>query len=69
MKSNKKILIIGGVVLLLILGGVGGFLAFNKKGNDTTSASAEPEEGYLADAKDSYDKAKENNVKDRKSVV
>ena len=62
MKSNKKILIIGGIVLLLILGGVGGFLAFNKKGNDASTAEAE--EGYLANAKDSYDKAKEDNVKD-----
>ena len=62
MKLNKKILIIGGVVLLLVLGGIGGFLAFNKKGNDATTTSAEPEEGYLADAKDSYDKAKADNV-------
>lgn len=64
MKSNKKILIISGIVLLLVLGGVGGFLTFNKKGNDSDVETAEPEEGYLADAKDSYDKAKADNVKD-----
>ena len=29
--KNKKLLIIIGVVVLLAVGGVGGFLAFNKK--------------------------------------
>lgn len=61
MKSNKKILIVGGIILLLLIGGIGGFLAFNKSGDDVeTAETAEPEEGYLADAKDSYDKAKDS---------
>ena len=64
MKSNKKILIISGIVLLLVLGGAGGFLTFNKKESDSVVETAEPEEGYLTNAKDSYDKAKADNVKD-----
>lgn len=56
--KNKKILIIAGIVLLLIVGGVGGALAFNKGGND-----AEPEQKTEAE-KNEYDIAKEANVKD-----
>ncbi|MCI9127099.1 MAG: class B sortase [Eubacterium sp.] len=63
MKGNKKFLIIGGVVLLLAVGGIGGFLAFNQEKKDATE-NAEVEEGYLEDAKGVYDSAKENNVKD-----
>lgn len=59
--KNKKILIIAGVVLLLILGGVGGALAFNQGGKGN---NAEPEEGYIEEAKSEYDKAKEGNVKE-----
>ena len=67
MKSNKKLLVIGGIALLLVIGGVGGFLAFNQKGGEETAKNTEtvePEEGYLPNAKDSYDKAKADNVKD-----
>ena len=62
MKSNKKILIVGGIVLLIVLGGMAGFFAFRKGGSDNTNT--DQEEGYVEEAKGEYDKAKESNVKD-----
>lgn len=61
MKSNKKILIIVGVVLLVILGGVAGVFVFKK---DDKKAEPEAEQEYVEEAKSEYDKAKESNVKD-----
>lgn len=58
MKSNKRILIIAGIVLLLVVGGVAGALAFKKDGND-----AEPGQKTEVE-KNEYDKAKEANVQD-----
>lgn len=58
MKSNKKLLIIIGVVLLLAVGGIGGFVAFRSGGKDAGSGE------YIEDAKNEYDVAKEANVKD-----
>lgn len=60
MKLNKKALIIGGVVLLLVLGCVGGFLAFGKKGEQTQQSNQNETE----QAENEYDKAKADNVKD-----
>lgn len=57
MKANKKIPIIIGVVVLLLVGGVGGFLAFNKGKSDS-------DQPYLEDAGKAYDEAKEGNVKE-----
>lgn len=60
MKSNKKVLIIVGVVLLLVLGGVGGFMAFGRSGG-----GGEAEDGYIKEASSEYDKAREANVKEK----
>ncbi len=62
MKSNKKVLIIVGVILLLAVGGIGGYFAFGRSNN---VSDVEPEEGYLPDAGGAYDKAKEANVKEK----
>lgn len=65
MKGKRKILMICCIALLLIVGGVGGFFVFNKEEkHPEVTDSGQEEEGYLADAKDSYDKAKTANVKD-----
>ncbi len=61
MKSNKKVLIIAGIILLLVVGGVAGALAFNKGGGDSEQAKT-TEDGTKE--KNEYDKAKEANVKD-----
>lgn len=58
MKSNKKFLVIGGIILLLILGGVAGTVFF--KGKDNTESNS----SYIEDAKNEYDRAKAENVKD-----
>lgn len=60
--KNKKILIAGGIILLLIIGCVGGAFLFRKGENSNNSADSEVENA--ADAKGEYDKAKEGNVKD-----
>lgn len=59
--KNKKLLIIIGVVVLLAVGGVGGFLAFNKKdsGNNANSGM-----DYAKTAGKAYDEAKEKNVEE-----
>ena len=66
MKANKKFLIVGGIVLLLVIGGVVGALSFNKGGDKT---EPESEEGYVEEAKNEYDKAKEANVKDADDLM
>lgn len=57
--KNKKVLIVAGIILLLVVGGVGGALAFGKGGKD-----AGPEQTKTDAEKNEYDKAKEANVKD-----
>ena len=37
--KNKKVLIIIGVVALLVVGGVGGFLAFNRKDVNSSNST------------------------------
>lgn len=66
MKANKKFLIVGGIVLLLVIGGVVGALSFNKGGDKT---EPESEEGYVEEAKNEYDKAKEANVKEADDLM
>jgi len=56
--KNKKVLIIIGVVALLVVGGVGGFLAFNRKGVNSSNSTQE----YAETAGKAYDEAKEKNV-------
>lgn len=58
MKANKKLLIIVGIVVLLLIGGVGGFLAFNHRG------SANSDMPYAESAGEAYDDAKEKNVEE-----
>ena len=56
--NNKKLLIIIGVAALLVVGGVGGFLAF--KGKNSSNSTQE----YAETAGKAYDEAKEKNVKE-----
>lgn len=57
--KNKKVLIIIGVAALLVVGGVGGFLAFNSgKGRNSSNSTQE----YAETAGKAYDEAKEKNV-------
>lgn len=57
MKTNRKLLIIIGIVVLLAVGGVVGFLTFNRSGSDSGQQ-------YAKDADKAYDKAKEENVEE-----
>ena len=61
--KNKKVLIIIGVVALLVVGGVGGFLAFNRKGVNSSNSTQE----YAETAGKAYDEAKEKNVTEARS--
>lgn len=60
MKFNRKILIIVGVILLLVLGGVVGTMAFKQDEKKEESVSSD-KEGKI---ENEYDRAKEGNVKD-----
>lgn len=57
MKGNKKLFIIIGIVVLLAIGGVVGFLVFKPGSNESNQP-------YLEDAGEAYDEAKQDNVKE-----
>lgn len=61
MKSNKKFLIIGGVVLLVVIGVLAGTFAFKNRGSDGEEPT---KEDHVEEARGEYEKAKESNVKD-----
>ena len=56
--KNKKVLIIIGVVALLVVGGVGGFLAFNRKGVNSSNSTQE----YAETAGKAYDELRRKTL-------